>query len=566
MLSWKRMLYVVLIVSVVSCVFMIYNINEERARHIQIRNVREEEREFVGACQVSDEEKPGVRLIGDEREDIYKDIYRNTRQLFDNLHFTVIEETWLDAKKLDGDELIVFCDDSLSSYTDLTELGAFIERGGKVILAAGLPEGYEDSYLWPFLGIREKSVRENYNRLSFEGSLMPLQFDEMVYDGYNASTWLSIDEDAEVYVRDADTDVPLLYTCDCGMGRICLINGTFLADVRCMGLLTGALSVTEEDFIYPVLGTRTVFLDNFPMITFINDKVCMQMYGCSTESFVRDVVWPGFQGMSLRTQTPYTSSILAVASEEDSFPAINDSLFTTIGRSALQFEGELIYAANCKDSGQICFNHQFIDEFEEVFRNYEIQGLAMQSDHFHESMLQIPGSRIRFVRTRLDGEGAGFSSDRDYLEFPAATAGNSMEEGNLFAVASVLASYGMVSHVFDINTLIAEDESTASWDRDKKQIDIFESEILQNVSWLEKKVLSQTGDDIRSYLNLEYGWKKDAGRVELNCSNMVKGQAFYYRTDEKITGAEGLTYEEIDNGYYLLRVFENHAVITVEGE
>lgn len=566
MLSWKRMLYVVLIVSVVSCVFMIYNINEERARHIQIRNIQEKEREFIDVCRVKEEEKPRVRLIGDDQEDIYKDIYRNTRQLFDNLHFTVIEENRLDAGKLDPEEMVVFCDDSLSSYTDLTELGAFIERGGKVILAAGLPEGYEDSYLWPFLGIREKSVRENYNRLSFEGSLMPLQFDEMVYDGYNASTWLSIDENADVYIRDTDKNVPLLYTCDRGKGRICLINGTFLADIRCMGLMTGALSVVEEDFIYPVLGTRMVFLDNFPMITFINDKVCMRMYGCSTESFVRDVVWPGFQGMSLRTQTPYTSSILAVASEEESFPAINDSLFTTIGKSALQFEGELIYAANCQDPGKICFNHQFIDEFEEVFRNYEIQGLAMQSNHFTESMLDIPGTRIRIVRTRLDGDGAGFSCDKEYLEFPAATAGNSMEEGNLFAITSVLAAYGMVSHVFDINTLIAEDESTASWDLDKKQIDIFESKILKNVSWLEKRVLSQTGDDIRSYLNLEYGWKREAGRVELDCGNMVKGQAFYYRTDGKISNAEGLTYEEIGNGYYLLRVWQDHAVITVEGE
>ena len=566
MLSWKRMLYVILIVSAVSCVFMIYNMNEEHAGHIQITNMQEEEREFVGACQVGEEEKPRVRLIGDGQEDIDKDICRNIRQLFDNLHFTVTEETWLDVEKLDGEELIVFCDDSLSSYTDLTELGAFIESGGNVILAAGLPEGDEDSDLWPFLGIREKSVREKCSRLSFEGRLMPLQFDEMIYDGYSVSTWLRIDEDAEVYVRDADKDVPLLYTCGRGKGRICLINGTFLADVRCMGLLTGALSVMEEDFIYPVLGTKTVFLDNVPMLTYSNDKVCMQMYGCSAESFARDVVWPGFQGMSLRTQTPYTSSILAAASEEDSFPAVNDSLFAAIGKSVLQFDGELIYAANCKDTGRICLNHQCIDAFEEVFRNYEIQGLAVQSDYFSERMLEIPGTRIRTVRTRIDGEGAGFSCDKEYLEFPAATVGNSMEEGNLFAVASVLASYGMVSHVFDINTLIAEDESTASWDRDKKQIGIFESEILRNVSWLEKRVLSQTGDDIRSYLNLEYGWKKEAGRVELDCSNMVKGQAFYYRTDEKIADAEGLTYEEIGNGYYLLRVFENHAVITVEGE
>ena len=79
------------------------------------------------------------------------------------------------------------------------------------------------------------------------------------------------------------------------------------------------------------------------MITYINDKACMKLYGCSTESFVRDVVWPNFQGISLRTDTPYTSGILTVASSEKSFPTVNDSLFTTIGKSALQYDGKLIY-------------------------------------------------------------------------------------------------------------------------------------------------------------------------------------------------------------------------------
>ena len=41
-----------------------------------------------------------------------------------------------------------------------------------------------------------------------------------------------------------------------------------------------------------------------------------------------------------------------------------------------------------------------------------------------------------------------------------------MEDGNLFAVYSVLASYGMLSHVFDINEMIAKDEETASWEHD----------------------------------------------------------------------------------------------------
>ena len=78
-----------------------------------------------------------------------------------DLHFRVIEVDWMEPEQVGTDELVVFCDDSVGNYTNLQELGGFVARGGRVILAAGLPEGNVDSYLWPLLGIREKSIREN---------------------------------------------------------------------------------------------------------------------------------------------------------------------------------------------------------------------------------------------------------------------------------------------------------------------------------------------------------------------------------------------------------------------
>lgn len=568
MLSWKRLMYVILIVLGVSSVFMIYNINEERAKNIRIQNSPYEEREFTGTQPIEEQGRPTVRIFGDSGKALYGDIYRNTKQMFERLHFQVIEEDWLTPEQIDTDELVVFCDDSVGTYTNLQALGGFVARGGRVILAAGLPEGNEDSYLWPLLGIREKSVRENYNTMLFERPLLPVQMEEMTYDGYNMSTWLQVDQDAAVYMRDADKKVPLLYTTDYQDGKLCLINGTFLADVRCMGLLTGAAGAVSEDFIYPVLGVKTVFLDDFPMITYINDKVCMQMYGCSTESFVRDIVWPNFQGISLRTDTPYTSGILTVASSRESFPAINDSLFTAIGKSALQYGGELVYIEKCLDLDldQIHFNTDFITAFAAVFQNYEIRGMALQTEAFSEKMLDIPGAQIQMVRGQFGWEGREFACGERYTVFPAATRGNSMEDGNLFAISSVLAAYGMVSHVFDVNALIAEDENTASWDQDKNQLSVFETDILRRVGWLDGKTISQTRDDVRSYLNLEYSWRRNGARIELDCSGIVKGQAFLYRTEDRIVEAQGLTYEEAGKGYYLLRVQENHAVIVTEGE
>jgi len=470
----------------------------------------------------------------------------------------------LDTERLASQDLVVFCGGSAGSRADLVELGDFIAGGGRVILAAGLPEGNEDSYLWPVLGIQEKSVRENYNELSFERPLLPLQPDRAVYDGYSLSSWISVSDGASVYIRDAEKGIPILYTYEYQAGSVCLINGTFLSDVRCMGLLTGAISALWEDFLYPVLGVKVVFLDNFPMLTFINDKSCMKLYGCSTESFIRDVVWPGFQGISLRTGTPYTSSVLAVASPDKSFPAVNDTLFTTIGKSALQYGGELIYAADCGEGEDLRFNEDFIDAFTAVFSGYSIRGLAMLSGGFSRELLELPGADIRFIRGTLAGAGPRFSWNAARTVFPAATAGSSMEAGSLFAVSSVLGAYGMISHVFDCNALIAKDGNTTAWDTDKGQLGLFESEILSRASWLEGKILSQTGDDVRSYQGLDYHWRRSGNRVELSCGGMVRGQAFLYHTGSRILGAEGLTYQEIGNGYYLLRVQEGRGAITVE--
>ena len=52
----------------------------------------------------------------------------------------------------------------------------------------------------------------------------------------------------------------------------------------------------------------------------------------------------------------------------------------------------------------------------------------------------------------------------------------------------------------------------------------------------------------------------------MSCGSIARGQAFFCRTDNRIVDAEGLTFQEVGNGYYLLRVQDNDAAIVFEGE
>ncbi len=518
MLSFKRFLYIILAVAALGAVFLIYGVNGSRTASARIESCIAPEREFIETRQLDEGEKPRVWILGDSGDVRCGEIYTNVRQLCEDLHFTVAGEGYLNAEEAEERDLVIFCNDSISPYADPAELEGFIAGGGRVILTAGLAADDGDSRLWPVFGIREISPGEDCHDLIFEKSLLPVQPEKAYYDGDSNSAGIEVRTDAAVYIRDAGNGIPILYTYAWQKGSVCLINGTFLADMRCMGMLTGAISALLPDFIYPVLGVKAVFLDNFLTASPADDELCRQMYGYSAEGFVRDVVWPAFEGISLRTDTPYTAGIPAVSSEE-SFEAAGDALFMDIGRSVLQFGGELACAAD-----------------------------------------------IQSVRGMLGSRDARFSWEDGRFVFPAATVGNSMEDGNLFAIYSILGAYGMVSHVFDADMLFEGDGDTAAWDLDKRQTGLFESEILARAAWLEGRTLTQTGDDVRSYQNMDYGWERNGSRMELDCSGAAKGQAFFYHTDDRIAGAEGLSYQDVGNGYYLLRIRENYGIITLEEE
>lgn len=567
MVAFKRFAYIILIIVSIGGIFLIYNVHESRPASVHSTIVHVLEREFMTERQVDKGDTPRVWLLGDPEDERCGELYINVRRLCQDLQLTVAGEGRLDMEKAEAQDLVIFCDAFVSRWADPEELKSFIAEGGRAILAAGLAEGGEDSALWPIFGIREILPGDDFHYLTFEKPLLPLQPENACYDGNSGSTRMRVSEKAEIYIRVlGDEDTPILYTYDWLKGSVCVINGVFLADARCAGLLTGAMTALLPDFIYPVLGVKAVFLDNLPMITPEDDELCRQVYGYSAEGFVRDVMWPAFQGTSLRSNTPYTSSILVTASSEESFETGNDAIFMTICKSALKFGGELTYAVNCREDGKMVLNQDFIDRFSGLFTGYTVRGLTLENDSFSSEMLEIPGAEIHSVRGMLGSRENRLSWEDGRVVFPVATTGNTMDDGNLFAIYSVLGAYGMVSHVFDVHSLITKEEESAAWDKDKLQIGYFESEILSRASWLEGRTLSQTEDDVRSYQEMDYGWTRDGSQVELDCGGAVKGQAFFYHTDSRIVAASGLTYLDLGEGYYLLRMEEDHATLTLEEE
>ena len=303
------------------------------------------------------------------------------------------------------------------------------------------------------------------------------------------------------------------------------------------------------------------------MVTNINDKVSMELYGRNTESFVRDVIWPVFQGMALRNDVQYTSSILALSSK-DEFMEINRSLFQMMGRSALKFDGELAYASDYEGDGPYYKNSRFMERFKNSFENYDIISLVMMNDGTVVDAVKELGGGIQAVRGSLqqDDPIERMAVEKDFWVFPKATSGVDMENGGLMSIASVLASYGYLSHAMDINLLVSMRENEPVWDEQKKQLELFETEVLSKTDYLNEVTLKGTQNIVNGYLNLTYTWKKTEDTIVLHADSFLDGQTFLYRTKGRIKSIDGAEYEEISKGWYMLKLHEREAIIQLEQE
>ena len=564
MLSIKKVVVTILITVLISVLILAYNFSQDTVTYVGIENDISTGLELKQSVINTEETEYKYLVVGETNA-----VSENITTLFSlqKLNFTQKEKVV--EQDLLGVDIIVFCNDVVSENIDLQVLGKYIENGGKIILAAGLPEGSQDSYLNPYLGIVEKTIKEPHSNFSVVENFLPYGESEIGYDGFSATTWISIQDDAEVYVSTKDKNIPVIYSYTYGKGESMVINASILEDKDSVGIITSAMAELLTDFIYPIMGVKLIFLDNFPIATELNDSESLMLYGRDTESFVLDRIWPLFQSMGLRNDIKYTAGILTAANYENAFPTASENLIYSIGKSTLQYGGELVFLGNFLGKDELAFNTTFTDSFYEVFGNYEVNGFAVQAGNIDDKIFsqvkqEYPDVDITRVSTGSDATSGVISQNDGIYNLPIMSSGINWAESASFNMVSNMSAYGLLSHRFDINRLMGFTGMETTWEENKELLSEFEEKVYTPLHWLEPVTLSQSQDYLEGFLSLDYVWGKNADDIEINCTNLKQNQAFLFRTDKVVQEVQGGSFEKINEHYYLIKIFDTTANIILE--
>lgn len=561
MFSRKRLAYIIIITIVFSGLFFLFNLDHDFLRSQSINSADELkpiEKFTASKLNTSD---AGFLIVGNPQNESERQIKTNVVKAFNQIKAKITQVESITDADLVNDIILVFVVADVSQTGDLEKIAEYIRNGGQAIFAAGIPSENNIRYLDPVWGILERGSFTSVSDITFNEGYFPYE-QTTIPNGYTTySSNVRLEETCEILIQ-GNNEIPLVWTHPYDLGRITMINGTFMESKLSIGILIASINNTREYSIYPILSTKTIFLDAIPPLFDGNDENSFEYYGRSAESFVRDKLWAVLLQKASVLDLQFTSSFMAIDKQTFESQNANQQTFSYISREIIQNKGEITLSGNHVDLNNLTVERieQTKSFFDNFFPNYNLHAyypLYGKIDQNQIDLIQEIYPSIDIIRILYEGDPLTQSSG-DYevsngnVIYPTTTFGYKAEGLQMYTFISVLTSHGSISHSFDINSLFTVPSSESNWNTLNKSFDILVDLYFKKTPWLESVTISPAAEKVKEMDGLDVETFTESNQITVACSDMAIGQKFLFYSPRKIKSAQGASYEEINSRYYLI--------------
>ncbi|HET6785670.1 MAG TPA: DUF2194 domain-containing protein [Erysipelotrichaceae bacterium] len=561
MFSRKRLAYIIIITIVFSGLFFLFNLDHDFLRSQSVNSADELkpiEKFTASKLNTSD---AGFLIVGNPQNESERQIKTNVVKAFNQIKAKITQVESITDADLVNDIILVFVVADVSQTGDLEKIAEYIRNGGQAIFAAGIPSENNIRYLDPVWGILERGSFTSVSDITFNEGYFPYE-QTTIPNGYTTySSNVRLEETCEILIQ-GNNEIPLVWTHPYDLGRITMINGTFMESKLSIGILIASINNTREYSIYPILSTKTIFLDAIPPLFDGNDENSFEYYGRSAESFVRDKLWAVLLQKASVLDLQFTSSFMAIDKQTFESQNANQQTFSYISREIIQNKGEITLSGNHVDLNNLTVERieQTKSFFDNFFPNYNLHAyypLYGKIDQNQIDLIQAVYPSFDIIRILYEGDPQTQSSG-DYevsngnVIYPTTTFGYKAEGLQMYTFISVLTSHGSISHSFDINSLFTVPSSESNWNTLNKSFDILVDLYFKKTPWLESVTISPAAEKVKEMDGLDVETFTESNQITVACSDMAIGQKFLFYSPRKIKSAQGASYEEINSRYYLI--------------
>jgi len=421
-----------------------------------------------------------------------------------------------------------------------------------------------------------------------------LMLEDQIYD-------IHIRDEARVYLTD-ESDIPIYYTLDYGKGRIGVFNGENLDEREFEGLIPGMLGTLADDFIYPIINSGVVFLDDWPApFNFVNEDVYEQ-YGMDFDDFLKYVWWPDMLGLIKKFDIRFTGTFVLSYNDNQEPPydvneSISDSPMYVHYQQIIKNGGEIcIHGYNhyplwfskysdeslasayspweSKDNAKEAVEYA-IGEFHKTFPKYRMNCYVPPSNVIDETGVEVVkesmGTPI-VIAALFAGDpphqpNHEFIVEDDVIYFPRLSSGSKLDDDTILGTAFGMTSHGVLSHFFHPDDVIDEERSEGmEWEEMRLEYDKMFSFFEERYPYLEYNTISDCANKLVDWYELDYSVVYASDYIKITSLNAPDEYSMILRTDKKITGGKGYSYQKAGDRSYYIRIAQPEVTINLKGE
>lgn len=523
------------------------------------------------------------------------------------LNYMKKEVVSTELKKYEYDsnyDCIVLTFESMNKIKDLSQLMDYIHNGKSLIFMERPLEDEAFKEIYSSLGIANYNDLEETKGIKLLSNVLfgakGFESNEEVIE--NSSLQVKLKEDSKVYITTYD-DIPLLWETNYGSGKIIYFNGTITNEKLNTGLIGGILSLSKNNFIYPIINSKMVNIDDFPspVPQGIDEKI-YEEYQRNIAQFYREVWWSDMLKAAHDYNVKYTGYIIETYNDKIEGPFIQDNSnakndLLIYGRELLKSGGEI---------GIHGYNHQALalegqvkqDLGYNIWKNKEDMTKALEAvnDYGHSvfpyykfkafvppSNILSPQGRdavkeglknLKIISGLYTNDYLGDSYEQEFevrddgiIEFPRITSGYFKTDEEMWAIYNGINLFGVFSHFVHPDDILDYHRNKGkTWSQLYEEFSGILKEVHEKYWWLNANTASKAGINLVKYTESDPYIEYKENEIKIYCDNFRTNMYFILRSNNKIKSHNNCKVYHIDENVYLINMINNKALIKLENE
>ena len=413
---------------------------------------------------------------------------------------------------------------------------------------------------------------------------------EVIYKAYNEEEeknqdmeltfpWYHLTSGTKIYMKgmleDPTVNIqeypPLIWRKNFTTASVFAVIGDYMTDATGLGMLTAMLSEMQSYTIYPVVNAQNFIAANYPAAANENSSILRKMYSQTMRGFLRDVVWPAFSSINIKTSFSL-SSMMTIQFDYTDTAKPNSEDIQYYMEAVNEEEGEMGYSAyNVSNTSISEMISEDADFWNKTLPDYQFASLYY-GDYSQKAVQGILDNFfMQHVRTVIGN--VDTTSDVVGYVNNQVTRQNTLIDGyehtfrQDLRIRSVETALGYTSILADVSKAAYPQSDEDGWEKLSEKLMANTITYWKPFSVFSGTTVSQSDSRIRRFLSLNYEEvaNESNNKILIHASEGDETAWFVLRTNgEVISDVAGGTYEEIEDNVWLIGMEESSILITLK--